>query len=243
MNHYLVKLLKMERAANESFVSFVGVPTRLEAEKRDEKKATTTANGFVSSVSAESKLFENPKCATEPVRQNRQYPYRVNFDELEFGTVEQSGNPATARGTVTGHPYDRVLAALRSKCPELVEAERWQRALRDAETFVLNWAEQAQTLGWTVQELFGLHPVPQRPAPNFRRLSRYDSTGLIWLLQGRNVIGLTETGAAIQSAGAVVMYRKLRKPALGPLGDSLDDMEPRSSLVLTPWAQRGLGNG
>jgi hypothetical protein len=56
-------------------------------------------------------------------------------------------------------------------------------------------------------------------------LSRYDSTGLIWLLQGRAVIALTETEAAIQSSGGVVMYRKYHKPAFGPLGDSLDDME------------------
>ena len=42
------------------------------------------------------------------------------------------------------------------------------------------------------------------------------------------MIALTETEAAIQSAGAVVIYRKHRKPALGPLGDSLDDMGPMS---------------
>jgi hypothetical protein len=136
-----------------------------------------------------------------------------------------------------------VLAALRSKRPDLVEADRWQQAVRDAEIFVRYWGEQAQTLGWTVQELFGLHPTPGRPPPNFQRLSRYDSTGLIWLLQGHPVIGLTETEAVIQSAGAVVVYRKLRKPAFGPLGDSLDDLESRSPLVLTPWAHRGLGNG
>jgi hypothetical protein len=91
------------------------------------------------------------------------------------------------------------------------------------------WGAQAGTVGWTARELFGLHPVTERPAPTFRRLSRYDSTGLIWLLQGRPVIGLTENEAAIQSAGAVVTYRKQRKPALGPLGDSLDDMDPRST--------------
>jgi hypothetical protein len=29
-------------------------------------------------------------------------------------------------------------------------------------------------LGWTAQDLFGLPPVPEKPAPNYRRLSRYD---------------------------------------------------------------------
>jgi hypothetical protein len=54
-------------------------------------------------------------------------------------------------------------------------------------------------LGWTARELFGLHPVPERPAPTFRRLLRYDTTGMIWLLLGRPVLALTGTEAAIQS--------------------------------------------
>ena len=48
--------------------------------------------------------------------------------------------------------------------------------------------------------------------------------GLIWLLRGRPVVALTETVAAIQGTSAVLTYRKLNKPALGPVGDSLDDM-------------------
>jgi hypothetical protein len=62
-----------------------------------------------------------------------------------------------------------------------------------------------------------------RPAPSFRRLYRYDLAVLIWLLRGRSVIALTADEAAIQGASAVTVYRKHNKPALGPLGDSLDD--------------------
>ena len=65
---------------------------------------------------------------------------------------------------------------------------------------------------------------PERPAASYSRLFRYDETGLIWLLRGRPVIALTETTAAIQAATGVLSYRKLSKPTLGPLGDSLDDM-------------------
>jgi hypothetical protein len=37
---------------------------------------------------------------------------------------------------------------------------------------------------------------------------------------------LTKDSAAIQgSSGAIPVYRKANKPALGPLGDSLDDFE------------------
>ena len=63
-------------------------------------------------------------------------------------------------------------------------------ALSDAEIFLSLWGSQAGALGWTARELFGLHPIPERSASNFRRLARYDSTGLIWLLRGRPVIAL-----------------------------------------------------
>jgi hypothetical protein len=80
-------------------------------------------------------------------------------------------------------------------------------------------------LGWTVGELFGLHKPPEKPHPSYSRLSRYDATGLLWLLQGRRVVALTDNTAAIQNpnTGNVLAYRKARKPAYGPLGDSLDD--------------------
>jgi hypothetical protein len=82
-------------------------------------------------------------------------------------------------------------------------------------------------LGWTSADLFGLHPPPAKPHPSYSRLSRYDATGLCWLLQGREVIALTEATASIRNSNTsnVTVYRKLNKPALGPLGDSLDDLE------------------
>jgi hypothetical protein len=51
----------------------------------------------------------------------------------------------------------------------------------------------------------------------------------VWLLKGRAVVALTDLTAAIQApSGAILTYRKHRKPAFGPVGDSLDDMGPRS---------------
>jgi hypothetical protein len=77
---------------------------------------------------------------------------------------------------------------------------------------------------WTARDLFGLQTPPAKPHPSYSRLSRYDETGLIWLLQGRLVVALTETTAAIQNpTGAITTYRRHNKPALGPPGDSLDD--------------------
>src|SRR5205823_7128521 len=65
-----------------------------------------------------------------------------------------------------------------------------------------------------------------KPESTYQRLSRYDQTGLIWLLHGRRVVALTEDAAVIETATGTVAYRRHNKPALGPLGDSLDDLAP-----------------
>jgi hypothetical protein len=123
--------------------------------------------------------------------------------------------------------YRRVLAALRERCPDLVEEHRWHEAAADAVSFVAQWGKQAALLGWTAQDLFGLAVVPDRLASNYQRLSCYDQTGLIWLLQGRPVLALTEKTAVIETASGTVSYRRYNKPALGPLGDSVDDLVGR----------------
>ena len=87
-------------------------------------------------------------------------------------------------------------------------------------------ANRAEALGWTSRDLFGLHTPPDGPHPSYSRLSRYDETGLSWLLCGREVVALTAATAAIRSStGAITIYRRFHKPALGPVGDSLDDFK------------------
>jgi hypothetical protein len=123
--------------------------------------------------------------------------------------------------------YARVLATLEIRCPDHIETGRWHQAVEDGKHFLSQWGEQAEALGWTSRDLFGLHTPPAQPHPSYSRLSRYDATGLVWLLRGRPVVALTEATAAIQGpTGAITVYRRHNKPALGPLGDSLDDFEP-----------------
>jgi hypothetical protein len=104
---------------------------------------------------------------------------------------------------------------------------RWEQCVRDGSAFLAKWGEQAEALGWSSADLFGLHTPPERPHPSYSRLSRYDCTGLIWLLQGRPVEALTESTAAIRNptTGNLTVYRKHNKPALGPVGDSLEDLQ------------------
>jgi hypothetical protein len=122
-------------------------------------------------------------------------------------------------------PYEPGMVVLERRCPDHVEQNNWLQAVEDGRRFLGAWDEKAAVLGWTARDLFGLHLVPDKPAPNYRRLSRYDETGLIWLLQGRLVVALTANTAAIKNpTDAVTVYRRHNKLALGPLGDSLEDL-------------------
>jgi hypothetical protein len=81
-------------------------------------------------------------------------------------------------------------------------------------TFTTKRGGEAQACGWTVPELFGLHPVPERPAANYSRLSRVDDTGLLWLLRGRSAIVLTSTEAVIRChSGATLKFYRPTEPA------------------------------
>jgi hypothetical protein len=104
-----------------------------------------------------------------------------------------------------GHAQTRIFdafAALERGCPDAVPVARWREAVDDGSRFLGQWGEQAEALGWTAEDLFGLHPT----AP----LARYDSMGLVWLLRGRKVVALTATAATIRTAtGITLSYRKV----------------------------------
>jgi hypothetical protein len=100
-----------------------------------------------------------------------------------------------------GLRYRRTFTALQLKPPALVERRRWRQCVQDGSKFLARWGEQAEAFGWSSADLFGLHQVPERPHPSYGRLSRYGQTGLVWLLQGREVIALTETTASIRNPG------------------------------------------
>jgi hypothetical protein len=105
--------------------------------------------------------------------------------------------------------FGRTLSELERRCPDLVELSRWQRAVEDGQRFLAQWGEQAKALGWTARDLFGLHEVPTKPHATYQRLSRYDCTDLIWLLQGCAVVALTQAMAAIKMpTGTITTYRK-----------------------------------
>src|SRR5262249_58196227 len=123
--------------------------------------------------------------------------------------------------------FSRTLRVLESRCPGHIDIARWQQCVEDGRRFLATWGSQAEALGWTSADLFGLAPVPASPHPSFSRLSRYDHNGLCWLLEGRCVTVLTEATAMIENVatGTTTLFRKNHRPALGPLGDSLEDLK------------------
>jgi hypothetical protein len=138
----------------------------------------------------------------------------ISKDEASINALEQ-----TRFGC-----FGRTWAALAGRSPAHVPADRWQQAVEDGRRFLARWGAQAMPLGWTSNDLFALSPVPAHIKPSFQRLSRYDETGLIWLLQGRVVVGLTASMAAIQNpSGSITCYHKHNKPAIGPRLGSLGD--------------------
>jgi hypothetical protein len=126
-----------------------------------------------------------------------------------------------------GLRFRRVFAHLQLRPPDYIPEDRWRQCIEDGRAFLAQWGSQAEALGWDSRSLFGLHIPPERPHPSYRRLSRYDATGLVWLLQGRVVIALTADSASIRNhqTGTVTTYRKHNEPSYGPLGDSLEDLK------------------
>jgi hypothetical protein len=124
-------------------------------------------------------------------------------------TSRQARDPLSPASEHVLVAYGRRFALLRARCPDRIEADDWQQAIEDGRRFLARWGEQAAALGWTARDLFGLHTSPAAPARSYRRLSRYDKTGLIWLLRGRPVVALTAGTAAIENyTGAITLYRR-----------------------------------
>jgi hypothetical protein len=118
-----------------------------------------------------------------------------------LGSVFQRFTPMGMKHETCDAPagvYREALASLAARLPEDVPENRRRRFLADAESFLDTWADPANQMGWTAEDLFGLHPL----AP----VARYDRMGLIWTLKGERVVALTATGARL--SGGLTIYRR-----------------------------------
>jgi hypothetical protein len=158
--------------------------------------------------------------------QNPQNPPQRGFEGFAGSPSSAFLQSVTPPTELSAEPYASALASLRAKCPAYVPEDRWRQAIADATAFILKWGVQAQAFGWTVPELFGLHPVPEQPAPNYGQLARVDDMGLVWLLRDRPVVELKETTAAYRCAnGSILTYYRRTAPA-APATEIADAAEP-----------------
>jgi hypothetical protein len=183
-----------------------------------EKERQAPAGNGTKTLAGLATLASLPSCKNNPDA-GPHVSIREKKYEGTFAKVAKLAKVSTG-----DFPFAAALTELERGCPVFVKPDRWQRCREDGRRFLTAWGEQAAALGWTADDLFGLAPIPDRPKPSFERLSRYDLTGLIWLLDGRRVIAMSDRTAAIETpSGGTLTYRRHNKPALGPLGDSLDD--------------------
>lgn len=101
-----------------------------------------------------------------------------------------------------------TFAELEQRCPDHVDAASWQAAIADGRRFLARWGAQAERLGWTADDLFGLHEPPANPHPSYSRLARLDCAGLVWILNGRPVIALTGAAATIRATAGNLTWRR-----------------------------------
>ena len=90
--------------------------------------------------------------------------------------------------------------------PEGFAPPTWRQLVDDGGRFLDRWGCEAAELGWSVLDVFGVHPLA--PAP------RYDCMGLVPLIRGGEVIAISSDRATIQTGtGALLTY--LRRPRPG----------------------------
>lgn len=117
----------------------------------------------------------------------------------------QDGAPSHALSVeLAGVPMAWVDAFRRLRSMEMPDAftpVRWRCIVDDAESFLRHWGAAAAQLGWSVHDLFGVHPAA--PA------CRYDAMGLLTVLQGSVVIALTDSAATMRPpSGAILTFRR-----------------------------------
>lgn len=78
------------------------------------------------------------------------------------------------------------------ECPERVPLARWKALASDADRFLTQgWARLAAGLGWDTRSLFACHPR----CP----LVRYDVRGVLWSVDGNEIIALSDHGLVIRT--------------------------------------------
>jgi hypothetical protein len=123
-------------------------------------------------------------------------------------------DPATDRavagetGRVVPAEWAKQIALLKSNEPKLgMSPLHWAQFVRDARRFLAEWGAEAARLGWSAEDIFGVHPL----APE----ARYDVMGIVPLIRGNEVVAISEQRATIRTPGGGHMTYYRHRPNSG----------------------------
>jgi hypothetical protein len=99
-----------------------------------------------------------------------------------------------------GEPFDKPLRPFGDFPPR-----RWDQFVSDARQFLnSNWYPKAQSLGWTITDLFG--------ADQIKPYARIDRMGAVLLINGCQIAAMTETSITIRTKdNATLTIRKIAR--------------------------------
>ncbi len=114
-----------------------------------------------------------------------------------FGTFGTEVSDYEERAAITenlaGVPREWAEAFAKVQCAAHLDGyspERWLALIDDGGRFLDRWAARAMDLGWSAVDCFGLDPK----APE----ARVDKMGLVPLIDGREVVAITDASAVLQ---------------------------------------------
>jgi len=114
---------------------------------------------------------------------------------------------AATSGSVVDEWRNALSSLAGNVAPAAFSEARWQQLIDDGHAFLDQWGEQAARLGWTADDIFGVHPAA--PA------ARFDAIGIVPLLAGRRVTAMSEHSAAIATSnGAPLIHRGRARAAV-----------------------------
>jgi hypothetical protein len=123
-------------------------------------------------------------------------------------TVAQEEPVVAERGGAIPAEWARHIALLKSNEPRLgMSPLHWSQFVRDARRFLAEWGAEAARLGWSAEDVFGMHPL----APE----ARYDVMGLVPLIRGNEVVSISEQRATIRTPGGGHMTYYRHRPNTG----------------------------
>lgn len=133
----------------------------------------------------------------------------ANANDRGAQTTVEHGERAAIFAESSGCPAWWAEGFARLDClapPPGFSPRGWQQVLDDGRCFLNRWAAEAIRLGWTAEDVFGVHAA----APG----ARVDGMGLVLLINGGEVISISGGRASIRMPGGSILTY-LRQPRSG----------------------------